>query len=334
MRNSRVFSAVALLAFSAIGASGCATVHAHPSPPSARVTVVTFYDALSPYGDWIFVPGFGRVWRPWQHVVGFGFVPYASGGRWEYTSVGWVFESNWPWGGIAFHYGRWFYLDGHGWLWAPDTVWGPAWVDWRFGGGYVCWVPLPPPRLTVVVGVYRPVWYVVPTRYFPHGSHAQRFVREHDASPIVAQAAPVPPRGQPRGESWYVGPPPRAIASEANVEIRSRRFNHPPPLPAGALEVPGNARITQLPPPARPPRGDRAARIAPPPPVEVEPNRPRIDRPEPIVTPPPRAPERTRPNEPREPRVQPRPEIRPSERPAPVRRPAPRATPKERGDKG
>src|ERR671919_140310 len=150
IRNSRLFSAVALLAFSAIGASGCATVHAHPSPPSARVTVVTFYDALSPYGDWIFVPGFGRVWRPWQHVVGFGFVPYASGGRWEYTSVGWVFESDWPWGGIAFHYGRWFYLHGEGWLWAPDTVWGPAWVDWRFGGGDACLVALPPPPPTVV----------------------------------------------------------------------------------------------------------------------------------------------------------------------------------------
>jgi hypothetical protein len=31
-----------------------------------------------------------------------------------------------------------------GWLWTPGTVWGPAWVSWQYGGGYVGWAPLPP----------------------------------------------------------------------------------------------------------------------------------------------------------------------------------------------
>ena len=26
----------------------------------------------------------------------------------------------------------------------PGTVWGPAWVSWQYGGGYVGWAPLPP----------------------------------------------------------------------------------------------------------------------------------------------------------------------------------------------
>ena len=28
--------------------------------------------------------------------------------------------------------------------WVPGYEWGPAWVSWRFGGGYVGWAPLPP----------------------------------------------------------------------------------------------------------------------------------------------------------------------------------------------
>jgi hypothetical protein len=51
-----------------------------------------------------------------------------------------------PWGGIPYHYGRWAYDAYYGWLWVPgdDEVWAPAWVAWRYGGGYVGWAPLPP----------------------------------------------------------------------------------------------------------------------------------------------------------------------------------------------
>jgi hypothetical protein len=35
-------------------------------------------------------------------------------------------------------------LGGRGWGWVPGTMWGPAWVSWRSGGGYAGWAPLPP----------------------------------------------------------------------------------------------------------------------------------------------------------------------------------------------
>src|SRR5207253_11242825 len=43
----------------------------------------------------------------------------------------------------TFHYGRWALLPA-GWAWVPGTVWGPAWVDWFWGDGFIGWAPLAP----------------------------------------------------------------------------------------------------------------------------------------------------------------------------------------------
>ena len=106
------------------------------------------------------VGSYGRVWRPHARVVGVGFVPYASGGRWVHSSVGWVFEARWNWGWLPFHYGRWYEDEVYGWVWVPDDVWAPAWVDWRFGGGYVGWVPIGP-RYHLTAR-----WYFVESQHF------------------------------------------------------------------------------------------------------------------------------------------------------------------------
>ena len=37
-------------------------------------------------------------------------------------------------------------MGGRGWCWIPGTTWGPAWVNWRWGGGYVGWAPMAPAR--------------------------------------------------------------------------------------------------------------------------------------------------------------------------------------------
>ena len=39
-----------------------------------------------------------------------------------------------------------FTMRAYGWCWAPDTVWGPSWVTWRYSGDYCGWAPLPPVR--------------------------------------------------------------------------------------------------------------------------------------------------------------------------------------------
>jgi hypothetical protein len=106
------------------------------------VSLQSFYDELSPYGTWIQDPQYGYVWRP--DVDQEEFRPYYSNGRWAMTEYGNTWVSNYDWGWAPFHYGRWIYNNYNQWVWIPDTVWGPAWVSWRSGGGYYGWAPLGP----------------------------------------------------------------------------------------------------------------------------------------------------------------------------------------------
>lgn len=119
---------------------------AAPAPVAVQppVTVTYFYDALSPYGTWVDVEGYGRCWRPDYAVLGSGWRPYADGGRWIWSDHGWYWVSDYSWGWAPFHYGRWHHHLRHGWVWYPDTVWGPAWVCWRRTSSHCGWAPLPP----------------------------------------------------------------------------------------------------------------------------------------------------------------------------------------------
>jgi|WetSurMetagenome_2_1015567.scaffolds.fasta_scaffold113368_2 hypothetical protein len=117
-----------------------------PSPPPAprppvSVNVGYFYDALEPYGDWLWVDPYGWVWAP--NTVAPFWRPYTVG-RWVWSDWGWTWVSSEPWGWASYHYGRWVRVKHHGWAWVPGEVWGPAWVAWRNGPGIVGWAPLPP----------------------------------------------------------------------------------------------------------------------------------------------------------------------------------------------
>jgi hypothetical protein len=112
--------------------------------PPTTPTFDYFQAHLTPYGQWIDVPGIGPAWVPaeannpvWQ--------PYLDAGRWEYTDAGWYWQSDYPWGDIAFHYGRWIRNDltGGRWAWVPAYDWAPSWVAWREGPGGMGWAPLP-----------------------------------------------------------------------------------------------------------------------------------------------------------------------------------------------
>ncbi len=100
-----------------------------------------FYDSLAPYGEWINLSPWGNVFCPYNQ--GIGWTPY-SDGDWVDSDWGWTFESDAPWAWAGYHYGRWAFDANCGWVWIPGTVWGPAWVAWRFGGGFCGWAPLPP----------------------------------------------------------------------------------------------------------------------------------------------------------------------------------------------
>jgi len=111
------------------------------NPPRA---VSYFYSDLKPYGAWVTVEGLGWCWQPQVVSLNPGWRPYCNSGRWVWTSAGWCWQSDYPWGWAAFHYGRWRLHERCGWVWAPDTVWAPAWVTWRVYGDQCGWAPLPP----------------------------------------------------------------------------------------------------------------------------------------------------------------------------------------------
>src|SRR3981189_903571 len=151
MKKHLYFLAIAAISFTACGP--VYVVHQDPvpapapppaAPPQANpedVTYQNFYDQLSPYGQWIDDPNYGYVWLP---EAGPDFKPYATNGHWVYTEEGWTWASDYPWGWAAFHYGRWFYQDGYGWMWIPGQEWAPAWVSWRNRSDYYGWGPLGP----------------------------------------------------------------------------------------------------------------------------------------------------------------------------------------------
>lgn len=109
-----------------------------------------FYNALAPYGEWIRLGDLGWVWRPSD--VSRDWRPYTDG-RWVWTDEGWTWLSDREWGWAPFHYGRWLEDNDYGWVWVPGAQWAPAWVEWRYGDGWIGWAPLPP---RIHVGIEAP----------------------------------------------------------------------------------------------------------------------------------------------------------------------------------
>ncbi|HEV2481866.1 MAG TPA: DUF6600 domain-containing protein [Puia sp.] len=189
-----------LLAIVAIGLNACGPVYVvqqtppppapAPAPPPAApedASYQTFYDQLSPYGQWIQDPDYGYVWMP---EVTPDFKPYATNGHWVYTDEGWAWDSGYPWGWAAFHYGRWFFRDGYGWMWIPGNEWAPAWVSWRNSDDYYGWAPMEP-GVSVSVAYssgYNPpphYWCFVPHQYVASPQINNYYVRETNNVTII-----------------------------------------------------------------------------------------------------------------------------------------------------
>jgi len=123
--------------------AGDATTTA-PPPGEPVVNADYVQDQLSPYGSWVDVPEYGRCWQPSE--LPNGWRPYYDGGHWVYTDAGLYWQSDYPWGAVAFHYGRWTWAgDYYRWIWVPGYEYAPAWVFWRHADadGHLGWAPLP-----------------------------------------------------------------------------------------------------------------------------------------------------------------------------------------------
>ncbi len=137
-----------------------------PAPPPVAAAPVPetptldyFQGQLNAYGTWTTLPELGTVWIPAIASADPFWRPYMTGGHWTYTDAGWFWQSDYPWGDIAFHYGRWVKdaRTGGVWAWVPGYNWAPSWVAWRYdeADGVCGWAPLPPEaRFEPGVGLY------------------------------------------------------------------------------------------------------------------------------------------------------------------------------------
>jgi hypothetical protein len=170
-----------------------------------EIDISFFYDYLSPYGAWVSYSPYGYVWIP--RPVGLRWRPYTNG-RWIWTDDGWTWVSFYEWGWVPFHYGRWGWDRRLGWFWVPGTIWGPAWVTWRWNNLYIGWAALPPDvEFTMGVGITRLPpnfphnhWIFIEGRYFQHSS-VDRYV--------------LPPERNATIINYTV--------SKANLKVRNRR---------------------------------------------------------------------------------------------------------------
>jgi len=117
-------------------------------------------DELREYGDWVYTPAYGYVWRP---QVAMDWTPYTYG-RWMWISpYGWTWVSSEPWGWYPYRCGYWVDDPAFGWVWTPfdafvsvnfffgsfhhfhhNVFFFPSTVRFIPGGRRVRWVPLRP----------------------------------------------------------------------------------------------------------------------------------------------------------------------------------------------
>lgn len=181
------------------------------------VSFQVFYDELSPYGDWVKDARYGYIWLP---AVREDFHPYGSDGHWVMTEYGNTWVSNYDWGWAPFHYGRWYFDDYfQSWAWIPGYDWGPAWVNWRAGGGYYGWAPLGP-GVSISVNVNIPSfhWVFIPNHHIHHHD-AYRYYAPHKTKVKIYNNTTIINNTVVYNNHNYVGGPQRREVERATRKV-------------------------------------------------------------------------------------------------------------------
>jgi hypothetical protein len=204
-----------------------------------------FRAALDPNGTWDDDPSYGTVWTPDPAQVGAGFQPYDTAGSWDYVDGDSVWVSDYDWGWVCFHYGRWAWSAGR-WVWIPGRAYAGAWVSWRIGDdelAYVGWAPLAPAWIwmggsaTMLGFASQEPWTFAANGDFLAPGIAAHSVTGNRAAPMVGRTHPYV-RAQPSvvGASPPHGPPPAtlgldvtrlALAPLPAREVRARQLARP-----------------------------------------------------------------------------------------------------------
>jgi len=166
------------------------SVNKIPAQTHDAVTAKVFYDALSPFGQWMYDKTYGYVWVPSDKKLR----PYYSNGYWVMTENGSTWVSNYAWGWAPFHYGKWVYDSFYHWVWVPGTTWAPAWVVWRTSGDYVGWTPITPGTSISAAGgpsYYVPDdwWTFVPRKIFLSRSFQQNVLPARNNPDILKKVS-------------------------------------------------------------------------------------------------------------------------------------------------
>lgn len=174
------------------------------------VSYKTFYDELSPHGNWIEYPEHGYVWQP---RMGNDFRPYSTGGHWVWSDqYEWMWVSDYDWGWAPFHYGRWFSDPSYGWLWVPGYEWSSAWVAWRDGGDYYGWAPIRPGiniSVNFNIGSYSPpydYWCFTPRRYITSRNVFNHYIDRRQNVTIINQTTIINNYNYGGGYGYRTGP--------------------------------------------------------------------------------------------------------------------------------
>jgi len=200
--------------------AACKTTPPPPPPPE-----IDFRQELRPYGQWLVVAPYGKVWAPSPDIVGKNFTPYLSEGQWFYDpKKGWSFDANYKFADLVFHHGRWVHVQSLDWLWVEDKEWGPAWVQWKTGSEYVGWAPLPPKVSGQPDAI--PDFVYVKARTFAQPEIEKFRLGGDEVGHATDQTKPlVPAAGAPPG------PPIELIVAERGVEKDAKGVYHAAELP-------------------------------------------------------------------------------------------------------
>lgn len=184
-----------------------------------------FRPALDPYGTWVDDPSYGQVWTPNADQAGPGFQPYETSGSWDYVDNDYVWVSDFAWGWVCFHYGRWALSAGR-WVWIPGRDYAGAWVSWRVGDdvyGYLGWAPMAP-SWGWLGGTATPLGFSTPEpwAFSAYGDVLQPNTASHVATGSTATAAAshsrpyVPAQPTVNASPAPHGPPPATLGVDVS----------------------------------------------------------------------------------------------------------------------
>jgi hypothetical protein len=216
-------------------------VDAPPRAPGPPVTLEKFREALDPHGRWVRVGGGqGHAWIPDASTVGEGWKPFTRG-HWEMTEYGWTWISEFSWGWAPFHYGTWVrHSNPVGWAWVPGTVWSPAWVEFRWGGGHVGWAAGGATGAAKTTGKGTPSAFTfVPAAEFGSASPGTHAVAPEALAGMLRRATNRSlPKTRPASRvALSAGPAPEAISRLAGEDVfipQAQTANQPSLLPPAA----------------------------------------------------------------------------------------------------